>query len=513
MSTLTARRSAGPAEDGIAARLDTAWLLVWRLFTSVNFAVLQIIVLALLAVVGMTIRQLPGFAFRSAGDYATGMAEIHARYDPAFGTGAVDLLERLQLFQVFSSTWFTIGLLVLIVSIVICTIDRTPRLWRMAAEIRVVQPDVYFDPKLPDRVRIAGGEAAAGAGGDAAAGAAAGGVAGVGAGLDAGTVSSILRRHRFAVRTAEADGFRFLYGDRNRWTKLATLISHLGLILFLVAAAVTSRLGDEQGLVVAEGDTLTVQPIGTPGLLLVRNNGFRAPGLFESGVAADFVTDLSVYRDGALLARKEVRVNDPLAAGGYTFHQNGFGPAPNLAVRDLEGGVLWSGPVPLTDQAGGLPFGTLAVPGRDLGLQLLLDRTAEGIGTLLLLPYTVLGTHPDGTPAIQTGFPLTVTNGATATFEVLGFDVTLDGFSEYTLLIAKRDPGQGIVWGAFAALIVGLSITFYLPRRRVWARLDAGGGLSLVGRSDRYVDFDHEFGRLVDDLVAARAVVVSGARA
>jgi cytochrome c biogenesis protein len=425
------------------------------------------------------------------------MADIHARYDPVFGTGVVDLMERLQLFQVFTSTWFTIGLLVLVVSIVICTIDRTPRLWRQSAEIRVIQPDVYFDPKLPDRARIAGVDAAAASG----LGAGAGG----GASLDAEAVRSVLRRHRFVVRTAAEDGVTFLYGDRNRWTKLATLVSHLGLILFLIAAAATSRLGDEQGLVVAEGDTLTVQPIGTPGLLLVRNNGFEAPGLAENGVASDFVTDLSVYRDGELLARKSIRVNDPLAAGGYTFHQNGFGPAPVLRVRDLAGGVLWSGPVPLTDQAGGLPFGTLAVPGRDLGLQLLLDRTAEGVGTLLLLPYAAVGTNPDGTPIIETGFPLTVTNGATATFEALRFDVTLDGFSEYTLLIAKRDPGQGIVWGAFGCLIVGLSITFYLPRRRVWARLDKGGELALVGRSDRYVDFDREFGRLIDDLVAARA--------
>jgi len=55
---------------------------VLRLFTSVDFAVTQIIVLSLLAVVGMTIRQLPTFAFRSAGDYETAMADIHARYDP-----------------------------------------------------------------------------------------------------------------------------------------------------------------------------------------------------------------------------------------------------------------------------------------------------------------------------------------------------------------------------------------------------------------------------------------------
>jgi len=149
MSTLTARRSADQPGAGIGARLDSAWLVVWRLFTSVNFAVLQIIVLALLAVVGMTIRQLPGFAFRSAGDYAAAMADIHARYDAVLGAGIVDAMERLQLFHVFSSTWFTIGLVVLILSIVICTIDRTPRLWRMASEIRVVQPDAYFDPRGP----------------------------------------------------------------------------------------------------------------------------------------------------------------------------------------------------------------------------------------------------------------------------------------------------------------------------------------------------------------------------
>ena len=59
----------------------------------------------------------------------------------------------------------------------------------------------------------------------------------------------------------------------------------------------TSRLGDEQGLVVPEGDTLTVQPIGTPGLLLVKNLGFDAPGL-DTGRPSDFTTDLAVFQDG-----------------------------------------------------------------------------------------------------------------------------------------------------------------------------------------------------------------------
>ena len=189
---------------------------------------LQILVLSLFAVVGMTLRQLPGFAFRSATDYTNEMAKLHDIYDPSLGTGVVDTLERLQLFHVFSSTWFSVGLIVLIISIVACTIDRTPRLWRQSADIRVVQPDPYFDPKLPDRAVMAG--------------------------VTADAAVAVLRRHRFVVRREEAGGATYLYGDRNRWTKLATLLTHTGLVLFLVAAAITSRLGDEQGLVVAEGE-------------------------------------------------------------------------------------------------------------------------------------------------------------------------------------------------------------------------------------------------------------------
>ena len=479
---MAGRRAAAP-DIGPLERVVGA---VWRLLTAVNFAVLQIIVLGLLAVVGMTIRQLPGFAFRSPSDYSGEMLKMHARYDPVFGSAGVDLLERLQFFSVFSSTWFTIGLVVLIVSIVACTIDRTPRLWRQSAHIRVVQPDPYYDPRLPDRVRIAGASAG-------------------GRPLEEADVRGALRRHHLAVRAvAAADGATYLYGDRNRWTKLATLVSHLGLILFLVAGAVTARFGVELGLVVAEGDTLTVQPIGTPGLLLVKNLGFAAPG-FETGSPTDFTTDLEVYRDGDLVARKTIRVNDPLSVAGYTFHQNGFGPAPDLLIRDVDGATLWSGPVALTDAAAGLPFGTLSVPGRDVGLQLLLDRDAEGVGILVVLPYRIVGTNPDGTPAVENGLPMAIARGETQSSAGLDFFVTLRAFSDFTLLIAKNDPGRDIVWAAFVFLIVGLAITFYLPRRRVWARLAADGELALVGRSDRYVDLDREFGALVDELLATRA--------
>jgi len=425
----------------------------------------------------MTLHQLPGFAFRSPTDYLDEMAKLHATYDPAFGVDVVNVLEKLQLFQVFTSIWFKVGLGVLVVSIVACTIDRTPRLWRQSADIRVVQPDPFYDPNLPDRALMAG--------------------------VDADAAAAVMRRHRFAVRREAVDGVTYLYGDRNRWTKLATLLTHTGLVLFLLAAWITANFGFEQGLVVAEGESLTVQPIGTPGLLLVRNLGFEAPG-FESGMATDFTTRLAVYQDGRQIAEKTIRVNDPLEVAGYTFHQNGFGPAPDVVIRDKAGKPLWSGPIPMTDQAAGFPLAEFAVPGRDVALQLLLQRASDGAGVLLVVPFRAVGTNPDGSPVIEGLEPIVLTRGQTDTAEGTDFSIELRSFGEFTLLIAKRDPGAGVVWTAFGFLIVGLLITFWMPRRRVWGRLDADGRLALAVRADRYVDVGREFGRLLDDLVRSR---------
>ena len=439
-----------------------------------------------MAVVGMTIRQLPGLALRTPSDYAAAMADIHLHYDAVLGAGLVGLLERAQLFQVFSSWWFSAALVVLTISIVCCTLDRTPRLWRGAKEIRVVQPDPFYDPSLPDRARLDG--------------------------LTPDAVRSVLRANRFGVRSVtEPDGTVHLYGDRHRWVKLATLLTHTGLVLFLVAAAVTTRLGSESGILLARGESEPVQAIGSPGLLVVKSFGFDAPRRAD-GSFADFSTDLAVYRDGIELARKVVRVNDPLSVAGYTFHQTDFVPAPDLVIRDSKSRVLWDGPFALTDAVQGQPHGLFAVPGRDVGLELILTRTADGTSGMAFLPYRVRGTLADGSPDLVSLTPFFVPVGGLGGSPDTDFFVELRGVEGASVLLAKQDSGQGLVWLAFASLIAGLVITFYLPRRRVWARVARDGAVAIVGRSERYVDFDREFGRLLDDLVAARAALRTATR-
>ena len=77
-----------------------------------------------MALIGMTIKQLPDFAFRSAGDYAAAIEDIHTRYDPVMGAAIVEVLERLSVFNIFRSVWFSAGLTLLVISIVGLAIVR-----------------------------------------------------------------------------------------------------------------------------------------------------------------------------------------------------------------------------------------------------------------------------------------------------------------------------------------------------------------------------------------------------
>ena len=443
-----------------------------------RFAVVQIVAIAIAAVVGMTVRQLPGFAFRTQADYLEQMDLLRERYVPTLGRPVVDVMERLGLFSVFVAWWFDALLALLVLSIVVCTLDRVPRLWRGSAEIRIVQPDPFYDPTLPERAAMTG--------------------------VGADAVAAVLRHRHFGLRRAETAEAVYLYGDRNRWMRLATLLTHVGLVLFLVAAAVTGRYGFEAGILIPQGEAVPVERLGTPGNLVVKNEAFAAPRL-PDGRFADFSTDLAVYRDGALVARKTIRVNDPLGVGGYTFHQNFFGPAVSVLIRARDGSVLWDGWVPLDAMSADRPYGRLPVPGRDVGLEMLLDRTGGATPLLAVIGSRAAGTNPDGSTRYDATFVGGVARGETFASPAADFTIALREIGAYTGIVARRDPGQGIVWLAFGFLIAGLVLTFYFPRRRVWVRIDRAGELRLAWTSDRYVSVRRELGGLIGDLVAARS--------
>ena len=128
------------------------------------------------------------------------------------------------------------------------------------------------------------------------------------------------------------------------------------------------------------------------------------------------------------------------------------------------------------------------MPG-DVGLEMLLTKAADGTTGVAFLPYRATGTtQSDGTPDIVSLTPFFVALGGIGGSPDTDFFVQFTSVEGATVLIAKQDPGQGLVWLAFSTLIAGLVITFYLPRRRVWARLPRpmAGWLDRVGRSGRH---------------------------
>jgi cytochrome c biogenesis protein len=481
LATITFGRRRADSELNPLNRLGFA---VWRTLTSVKFAVLQISILAVAGVIGAIMKQIPSFALHDPSSYAGQLAIIHAAYDATLTAPVVDLLDRIGIFRVFSAPWFVFLLTLLVVSIVVCTLDRTPDMWRKERLVRVSQPPPFFDLRMDNRAQFTVADEAA-----------------------LTDVKSVLRRSRFRVnelRIAEPAGADVIniYGDKNKYFKLATLFTHLGLILFLGAGAITTAFGFETVVFLGEGQTAPVQAVGTPDNLLVKNVHFEAPTRAD-GSFADFTTDLAVYRNGEEVARKTIRVNDPLEFSGYAFHQNTFGPAETLQITDPTGKLVWDGPVLLDGALAGKPQGFMTIPGSGLGLLLVLDGTTTTDAVLALT-----GIAPDAaTGASNIAFLNGVGVGQTSPpASTAGYTITWSGAGAYTGMVIKRDPGQGLVWLAYLSLITGLVLSFYFPRRRFWARFE-GGRLQLAMLADRYVDAEREFGKIIDDISSRTGLV------
>ena len=431
-------------------------LVVRALLANVQFAMVQIAAITIAASVGVALKQLPDYALLSASDYAREMGQLRALYEPTLGP-LVDVFERLGLFRIFTAPWFTALLVLLIVSIIVCTLDRLPKIRAVTARSRVEQPGSFFDASLTGRGT-----------------------------MHLATALTAEQSHDAAVRIAqqmrargweastspdpEVTGGQIVHGDRFRRSYRFTLVMHTGLVLLIAGAALSGALGYTQGILLTNGEALPIGKIGSVGGLVVENRAFSAPRT-ESGAFADFTTELALYRDGAQVAEKVIRVNDPLMYDGWSFHQNFFGPSVKLEIRSVTGDLLWSGEAPLTATVEGAPYATLPIPGSSAGLELLLQRDPAGAAALLVVASEPVA---PASSEVRTLFASILAPGEAASAPNVNFTVQLQGVSSYTGIIARRDPAAGIVWLAAALIMAGLTLTLRRPRARLWIRIQPG---------------------------------------
>lgn len=100
---------------------------------------------------------------------------------------------------------------------------------------------------------------------------------------------------------------------------------------------------------------------------------------------------------------------------------------------------------------------------------------------------------------------LALTPGATATTSA-GYTFTFHGRAEGSGINVRRDPGDTFIWVAVAMALVGLGITFYVPRRRIWAKV-TGERTQIAGVAERTTRFGRELRRMGAELGSRDALL------
>jgi cytochrome c biogenesis protein len=546
------------------AQIDTAYtaatrpsrsfdpfLWLWRLLTSVRFALALIGFLALAGLLAVVLPQVP--APMEGNDVAISVW-LDVRED-TYGPFTQPMY-RAGLFDVFSAWWFIASLWLLVASVTVCTVNRFPSTWRNIRAPQQRVPESFFE-RAGNRAALATGAQ----------------------GIDAGALAQTLRRRRYRVETFEEEGATYLFADRFSFTQLGTFISHLALIMFLAGALISSREGFTADLFISEGSASPVFAVSDPDQMQVEV--LDASATFdEDGTAVDYHTDLVIYQGGEEVARGSSTVNDPVSYDGYRFHQASYlgegaslrvrdarsgntlyseslalverVPAPDVTIRDASGAVLVDDVIVPTDFLAIGAAGTLmAVPGReadfwvgtrerDDGWEMLVYTPSDPDNPLELRPgqtgslaglefafheaqalpalltsgipgdsdssEVIFSRDEEGKPALTVlgpaeGQALVLSEGEPVTID--GREYTFEGEREFSGIQVRKDPGANFIWIATALLLLGLVITFYLPRLRLWARVTKDETV-IAGLAERSGPFRKETNRIAHELGVPR---------
>lgn len=462
----------------------------WRQLTSMRTALVLLLLLTVAAIPGSLVPQ------RSADP--NGVVQYRRNNPDLF-----PILDGLQLFDTYTSVWFSAIYLLLFVSLIGCIIPRT---LHHARALRA-EP-----PKTPARLQRLVGYQTADAPGT------------VDEALDAARAE--LRRLRYRVaRYGDS-----LSAERGYLRETGNLVFHASLVGILATVGFAGGFGYNGQKVIVEGDAF-INQLGTydsfnPGRLFneARLDPFavaleefvpeyavdRETGMPQ---ALDYTAYVSVTEDGTT-RREQIKVNEPIAIAGTTAYLLGNGFAPTLTVRDPDGKVVFQQPTAYLPQDSNLTsLGVIKIP----------DGLAEQVGMISFfypsaLPLasgalTSIFPEPDqpvltlnaftgdlgldaGVPrnayALNTDGLTQITGGDTGVESlVLGLGQSADlpnglGSVEFTSLQRfvslefHHDPTQEGVLIFAILLLAGLIVSLWVPRRRLWVvATGSGSGVRL----------------------------------
>lgn len=471
------------ASAGLALRLlprnpiDT----VWRVLASPRLAAVNLLLLALGAILGSLLPQAPPELQPGSPEYAIWLDQLRWQLG-----GVVPFLVALGLFDLHEAWWFRILLSWLGVSLGVYVLSSLrPALMNSYTERRARKDTTALNRTLLQcKLGVEQAEQEA---------------------------TASLRSLGYTVRVVQPSR-QILLAEKHRWQRLANLLSHLGAALLLLAAAIGHLLGwQEPTLTVSEGATVS---LGHDTHLSVRNDGFSVALHPDGSTPRDYLTRVTLLEnDRVVVKERALRVNSPLSYKGVNLHQAFFGPAVELRVTDAAGRVLHSGGIALTaEDAEGRPAAVVELDG--YRLQLITPRTD---GTDRVVPAGMLRVRVHRED--DSNAPLAEVNlrqGERATVGGLGLLFLRE--SQYTGLHVTSNPAVPWIWASALLMLSGMTYTFAFPYRRIQVQVrekewgsEIGLGIAGGRPMGREAEAQRVVARLTSDLGARESSRQGGA--
>jgi cytochrome c biogenesis protein ResB len=263
-----------------------------------------IILLLSLAALGSLFPQLPSKIETDLSKLSVWQEHVHMRY------GALtEILTLFGVFHFFGTPLFILLLIILSLSTLICTLDRWKAVWRRTFHSEIGCSDATLQT-APYSAILPGKKDT--------------------------DLSSILQKHLeergFRIHTKMVESSLHLRSDRNRIALLATLISHLGVILLLLGILLSTVLGWKEEILI-EPHQATDFP-HHPGTT-VHHEGFFIERYPDSS-AADYEARLLITTKFGKTVRASVRLNRPLNYRGVKIILTGYiGFQEDYAITSL----------------------------------------------------------------------------------------------------------------------------------------------------------------------------------
>ena len=478
--------------------LDTRSFLrwCWRQLTSMRTALILLLLLAVAAI--------PGSLFPQRSQNPIQVKQFFAE-----NPETAIWLDRLSLFNVFSSPWFSAIYLLLFISLIGCVLPRS------IEHLKAIGAKPPLTPKYLDRMEFYTEIKK----------------------IDLDKVEKFLRKKHFRIRRDENS----ISAEKGYARETGNLLFHLSLVLILLAVGIGSLLGSRGDAIVNVGDRFINTPTSydilsfgkyqaedslPPFSLTVTD--FKAEYDPVTNAAIDYeLTVLTANPAGSKEIKKIIKVNQPLAYGSTKIYLQANGYSPIVIVRDKSGKIIFDGPTPFLPQDANLSsIGAIKIPDMDpqIGFVGSFLPTADrdpirgGFSSYPeVLDPRLLVSIWKGDLGLNTGIPQSVYRIDTSKMERIGLkalvlnesydfgegSITFTGWNSWVNLQIVSDPGK--IYSLVGAILAisGLLISLFTRQRRIWVK--QGRKTQIAGLSKNEIPgLDEEIKDLVKELTGER---------